>query len=595
MKPPPWAVRLFVHTRPIRLIADSVTGVSERTPRKRGIWRRWILIPLWICQFLVVVQGFVRVYLDRVVEDSWDLKEGEWLGVLVDLVLVACLVLIALEVRAWRATTLRPWFYLQAQTFKTAFFTWHLYVIFKGSYARKCLKRQLYCPELVIHVVEISSFYLSFLYALYIGLLQRRRYAQVTQAELSERWAALLPPAIINSAIHPRSDSPTVVKLVKWVRDDPAWFSRLPRKVKISLSWTFYGLKYVIFVLPIIHLLAASERLPGEPPRKFTSDPPDLDDWNYPKAVTIAPEEYKDDDVRTTVTQPVNDEASIEALSLRTVEETILPATEVPEIEPQERATVTEAYGTSIDWDSLKMVDFKRDGNRMRIQWIFGRNTATGPLIFLIVMAVVSFAIGPVIDRHSEPRSPWAFASKVLPFFFHLWWTAVIVALPVPWLLAKHFQGKLLATQARMFGLSGQPEDLGDIERCVFGDNLGRLRWSDEAKSVLANDERPLFTLVDTFTCTATTFNARKPPVMLFVELHEQSMVTLSACSFEIETKSFVEEAGIKFEGDVSARFPKMDQFRFYKISDAETSLQESEALDSMDTPEESDSTASIP
>lgn len=204
------------------------------------------------------------------------------------------------------------------------------------------------------------SFHAALSYAVFICLLQRRRYAAVSKAELDERWAALIPPGNLNSASHLRSDAPTVVKLVRWVHDDPAWFSRLPNQVRVPLSWTYYLVKYALFSLPIIHLLAVSERLPGEPPNKFTSDPPDLQDWNFPKAVTSSPEEYKDGDIREAATVPAGEAAPVEALSLHSVEEAIVPAAQIPEMDHIDKATVTEAIGTSIDWSSVKMVSTLR-------------------------------------------------------------------------------------------------------------------------------------------------------------------------------------------------------------------------------------------
>lgn len=141
--------------------------------------------------------------------------------------------------------------------------------------------------------------------------------------------------------------------------------------------------------------------------------------------------------------------------------------------------------------------------------------------------------------------------------------TCAVVISYLPACIRRMYAGKLRSTQAAFFEMSGIP-DLAEVECCIFGFNQGRLKWSthndpldttcigkklDELKPQQPNesDNRPsvqveTYTLIDTFTLTATVFEAERPPVAGIICGQEAGMQRALLCSYDPATRAFYKE-----------------------------------------------------
>ncbi|KAJ5730314.1 uncharacterized protein N7483_004822 [Penicillium malachiteum] len=148
------------------------------------------------------------------------------------------------------------------------------------------------------------------------------------------------------------------------------------------------------------------------------------------------------------------------------------------------------------------------------------------------------------------------------------------------------------AAQPWLFGFEGYME-IGEIERMIFGINLGRLKWSPyssdlslhyqdqngecvgqyptrrpspaEFVSTAFNSEYgelTLFTLIDTSTFTVALFRAVHSPVALLLCGSEGGMQRALLCSYDWETQTLYRETVLRVETITLEHMSRVDQFR---------------------------------
>ena len=157
---------------------------------------------------------------------------------------------------------------------------------------------------------------------------------------------------------------------------------------------------------------------------------------------------------------------------------------------------------------------------------------------------------------------------KPMTFVNGSWIVWALGFVPVPWLLSGVFRGRITSAQACIFGIAGVP-DIDQVEQRIFGEAHGRFHWNaDGCVAELGDeldeeDQRPIFTLIDTLSMNLTTFRADKPPTILFVGGRERGMLRVLLCSYDIARRSLVKETVTRMDPIASTRLPRLDRFRF--------------------------------
>ncbi|KAL2801659.1 hypothetical protein BJX63DRAFT_416806 [Aspergillus granulosus] len=169
--------------------------------------------------------------------------------------------------------------------------------------------------------------------------------------------------------------------------------------------------------------------------------------------------------------------------------------------------------------------------------------------------------------------------------------SSILITLFAPHILATLYVGKTWSAQPWLFGFEGYL-DIGEIETCIFGSNLGRLKWSPYSSELSRHQERrgecigvdpatypevrevitrcresaygeeKLFTLVDTNLMTVTLFTAPRPPVALVLCGSEGGMQRALLCSYDWKTQTLFRETILRVDTMVLGLMPRVDRFR---------------------------------
>jgi hypothetical protein len=277
----------------------------------------------------------------------------------------------------------------------------------------------------------------------------------------------------------------------------------------------------------------------------------------------------------------------------------IEPRCQISGIAENQTVILDQAYGATIRWKSLAPVAFmkRRTVTRMILQ--FGLRLS--PMFFLIGVTTIATGV-----KAQKQEASFGFSvpgttnlSLIIGIVFFL--IAMAFILPSPYLLLLTYQGKFWGTQASFFGIEGRA-DLKVVEAYLFGFYDGRLKWSTNGNLLSQhkpndNDEcEPLdplqgsptniraenagqngqgdndsasttatriFTLVDTFTMTATLIEAEHPPVAVMICGSEGGMQRAVLCSYDWETQTFCRESVLRMKTMVLDRMFRVDRFKF--------------------------------
>ena len=163
---------------------------------------------------------------------------------------------------------------------------------------------------------------------------------------------------------------------------------------------------------------------------------------------------------------------------------------------------------------------------------------------------------------------------------------ALLLSFASPYLIRSLYTGKVWGAQPWLFGIEGYM-DIHDLERHIFGIDLGHLKWSvagsplsrhrattlGEGKGAMRNiregvdplsdpatsvkcqkalrssvNEEKIFTLVDTYTMTATIFSALRPPVAAVMCGEEGGMQRAVLCSYDWTSQTLYRETVVRME-----------------------------------------------
>ncbi|CAP68206.1 uncharacterized protein PODANS_7_4710 [Podospora anserina S mat+] len=208
-------------------------------------------------------------------------------------------------------------------------------------------------------------------------------------------------------------------------------------------------------------------------------------------------------------------------------------------------------------------------------------------LKWLLRVNIIPLIVGTILALIPSPPVS-GFGAFILAYSL-----SILVA--SPFIIRTLYGGKFWGVQPFFFGFEGYMP-IGEIERKIWGADMGRLKWSwyassplavhkieeegryivsedptvveetrrmvEEAKNAGPGDLR-VFTLVDTYSMTATLFQARRPPQALLICGSEGGMQRALGCSFEWTTQTFYKETVLRLETRV---LDKMDRIRRVRL-----------------------------
>jgi hypothetical protein len=277
----------------------------------------------------------------------------------------------------------------------------------------------------------------------------------------------------------------------------------------------------------------------------------------------------------------------------------IEPITQVAAIADNSTVVLDGAYGATIHWRKLHPVAFVK------------RKTAWRQVIkFAIRLGALYFITSITLVAQARPKTytvntPFGSSSSKLPANHPLLIIGtillvltILILIYAPWAMLKLYRGKFWGTQGWFFGIEGCA-DLGEVEKCLFGGNHNRLKWSTNG-SMLSRHRRGrvhngavheclpqepaaagwskeqfekerkrrggierLFTLIDTYSMEATLFWAEVPPTAVFICGSEGGMKRAMLCSFDWKTNGFVRETVVRMKTMVVDKMFRVERFRF--------------------------------
>ncbi|KAJ2998825.1 hypothetical protein NUW58_g209 [Xylaria curta] len=261
----------------------------------------------------------------------------------------------------------------------------------------------------------------------------------------------------------------------------------------------------------------------------------------------------------------------------------IEPTVQVSAIASDQTVVLDGGFGATIDWSRLTKVGFLK---RKTIWRIIGESIARLAPIWLII----SITLLASVSQPSLRNSP------ILPLGIIFFIVAFSTVAILPYAMLSLYSGKFWSTQALLIGLEGHA-DIEWLEIQLFGFAQGRLQWSAWGSTQSLHRPRPtaddtmwtegevealephdtelenadpmsksrarLFTIVDTYSMTASLVWADHPPTAALVCGQEGGMRRVLLCSYDYNTQSFHRETVIRMPTKVLDRMDRVDKFRF--------------------------------
>ncbi|KAL8699407.1 MAG: hypothetical protein Q9201_006022 [Fulgogasparrea decipioides] len=260
----------------------------------------------------------------------------------------------------------------------------------------------------------------------------------------------------------------------------------------------------------------------------------------------------------------------------------IYPRTQVCGIGNHDTVILDGARAANIRWKSFKKVILR--GNDT-----WKRKSARFALTFilpLLILAIILLSIGGALNSPYSPYGGLELSQSTKATLQAVGGLLIVVVacviLSSPILINSLYNGKVWSAQPWFFGIEGYMP-LGEIERNLFGAEMGRLSWSATSSSLSRHDylksdfyddycegqdpskysdinnritqalksrgdEENIFTLVDTYTMTVTLFAAIKPPVAVLCCGEEGGMQRALLCSYDWTSNTLYRETVLRVE-----------------------------------------------
>ncbi|GKZ38280.1 hypothetical protein AbraIFM66950_010381, partial [Aspergillus brasiliensis] len=257
----------------------------------------------------------------------------------------------------------------------------------------------------------------------------------------------------------------------------------------------------------------------------------------------------------------------------------IEPLCQVVGLGGNDTVIMSGAFGAPIRWASLEPVNMLMRQTAIRAVAKVVLRSTPGWIVTGVIMLAVNQSRGEG-DLLAVTVIGWVVIGLYL-----------LVILASPYLISVLYVGKTWASQPWLFGFEGYLA-IGEIEKLVFGINLGRLKWSpyssDLSLHVSQNGEcvgkdptsrestaqfvsaaqnsrygeLKIFTLVDTNTLTVTLFRARRPPVAMLLCGSEGGMQRALLCSYDWKSQTLYRENVLRVDTLVLDKMSRIDRFR---------------------------------
>lgn len=252
----------------------------------------------------------------------------------------------------------------------------------------------------------------------------------------------------------------------------------------------------------------------------------------------------------------------------------VYPRTQICGIGDNDTVILNGARAATIRWKSFKKVILRGNPTVIRRIAVIAL-TIVSPL-FSSAIAMLAVSAGIEYQSGYDPRTPF---NAIGGLFLALSLTVLLLS---PWLIKKLYFGKVWNAQPWFFGIEGYAP-LHEIEKKLFGADLGRLSWSTTSSSLSRHNllnhkdfvnycegqdpktdtevnariqralrstesQEKIFTLVDTYTMTVTLFAAVKPPVAVLACGEEGGMQRALLCSYDWTNNTMYRETVLRME-----------------------------------------------
>lgn len=268
----------------------------------------------------------------------------------------------------------------------------------------------------------------------------------------------------------------------------------------------------------------------------------------------------------------------------------IHPTCQIADVVEDDTVLLGGAHAALINWTHLHPIDYST-GTPRTYSWFWARTGATTCMAALTVwtgFALLWLFVTTTVtaDDDADKQGGVLLAITLLcALFFVLPLPMVLVA---PAIMTTLFAARARDTQARLFGVEGRP-DLEHVERVLFGQDAGRLRWvsprdpdrllhhpeEEDGDDQDDQDEPPhprarTFTLIDTLTLTAQLFSASRAPSILLAGAHDHGAGGVSVrallCSYDTRGAVLCREAVVRMRPRVLDRLAKVDGLLRFRL-----------------------------
>lgn len=253
----------------------------------------------------------------------------------------------------------------------------------------------------------------------------------------------------------------------------------------------------------------------------------------------------------------------------------IYPLCQISDVVDQDTIILGGAQGAVVNWSYLNPIDYS-SGTLKKYSWYYARQGPVACVAFL-VMFIFSNGVWFLVTANMDIPDPGRYIVLLatslavgIPWIF-----SFFLSLFAPMILRRLFYRRAEDTQARFFGIEGQPE-LEEVERILFGRDKARIRWvsNEDPERRLQHPEQMWpaisspdgdrrFTLIDTLTLSAVSITAKRPPNVVMACGRERGFVRAVLCSFDAVSNTLSKEGTLRMKMTVLDRMPKMDMVRF--------------------------------
>lgn len=249
----------------------------------------------------------------------------------------------------------------------------------------------------------------------------------------------------------------------------------------------------------------------------------------------------------------------------------IVPICDIVGVASHDTVQIANMPAAAINWAPLPAVRFelaRPSSGAYLWRWQRGEVSCILKLLYLLLffaleqLAVVLYLSAKRSFRFDEikPALNVQLLVLVVPVIISLLTTPVCLPSSI-WTM---YGGEIKNVEARFFGFHGIP-DLGLVEETLFGRNCGRIAWSKlNARELAADDDDDaVYTLIDTWLMTASTFRASTRPSIVAVPGKHRGALRVMLCSYD-ETKGvYHRENVLRIDEQVLKRMSRMDSARF--------------------------------